>query len=438
MKILIAYYSKTGNTEKAAELIKDEFEARGHMVDMEKVLPEKEHTSFGWGILRIFKSECRIRDLEVKNVSEYDVICVGSPNWTKISLPMARYLKQIEGLENKNIGLFSTTAFIPALEWYFFSAYLLNSTFLNIVEEKAGRVIDSILLSSGFKKWSSNSEYGKKIIKRFCETLESPITSFQDFFLKQKEIKESRILIVFYSVFLFASLLFQIIAFLAGRQFFSFRGYLYFFTFGFLIYLLVLILLRSKQRSYWGKYLFPIFLVFGWTMLVMFFPFTFDKVVIFGYISIFMVMIPFQKINVILLAGILSIFYYVILFFLYFTKETLSPGTDLPLLIFNLGIVAFITRNLQEYHLAILRTQDKIEAERAVLGLKIEERTKELTEMSEILGKQGDERTRELQEKIKELERFNKLTVGRELKMIELKEEVKKLTEELNKYKGRI
>ena len=36
----------------------------------------------------------------------------------------------------------------------------------------------------------------------------------------------------------------------------------------------------------------------------------------------------------------------------------------------------------------------------------------------------------ELQEKMEELEKFNRLAVGRELKMIELKEEIKKLKEE--------
>jgi len=53
------------------------------------------------------------------------------------------------------------------------------------------------------------------------------------------------------------------------------------------------------------------------------------------------------------------------------------------------------------------------------------------------LERQVIERTKELQEKIEELEKINQLTVGRELKMIELKEEIEKLKEELEKYKGR-
>jgi len=43
------------------------------------------------------------------------------------------------------------------------------------------------------------------------------------------------------------------------------------------------------------------------------------------------------------------------------------------------------------------------------------------------LEEQVKERTKELQEKVEELERFHRLAVGRELKMIELKKEIEKL-----------
>jgi len=47
----------------------------------------------------------------------------------------------------------------------------------------------------------------------------------------------------------------------------------------------------------------------------------------------------------------------------------------------------------------------------------------------EELSRQVTEKTKELQKKIKELEIFSRLSVGRELKMIELKKEIKKLKE---------
>jgi predicted nucleic acid-binding Zn-ribbon protein len=44
-------------------------------------------------------------------------------------------------------------------------------------------------------------------------------------------------------------------------------------------------------------------------------------------------------------------------------------------------------------------------------------------------------RTNALRERIKELERFRNLTVGREIKMIDLKKEINKLKKELEEYR---
>lgn len=70
-----------------------------------------------------------------------------------------------------------------------------------------------------------------------------------------------------------------------------------------------------------------------------------------------------------------------------------------------------------------------------ILEIKVRARTTELEELTQSLEKQVKGRTKELQEKLAEMERFQRLAVGRELKMIELKEEIKKLKEELEKYK---
>lgn len=57
----------------------------------------------------------------------------------------------------------------------------------------------------------------------------------------------------------------------------------------------------------------------------------------------------------------------------------------------------------------------------------------ELKNFQHQLEEKVAERTQQLQVKIEEMERFNKLAVGRELKMVELKKEIEKLKEELQK-----
>lgn len=61
------------------------------------------------------------------------------------------------------------------------------------------------------------------------------------------------------------------------------------------------------------------------------------------------------------------------------------------------------------------------------MEIKVKARTRELQELNKTLEKQVGDRTKELKKRLDELERFNKAVVGRELKMIELKKELKRL-----------
>jgi len=72
-----------------------------------------------------------------------------------------------------------------------------------------------------------------------------------------------------------------------------------------------------------------------------------------------------------------------------------------------------------------------LEDAKTVLEIKVQARTKALKELAESLEEQVKEKTKELQERIDELDRFKKLAVGRELKMIELKKEIEKLKKQL-------
>ncbi len=81
-------------------------------------------------------------------------------------------------------------------------------------------------------------------------------------------------------------------------------------------------------------------------------------------------------------------------------------------------------------------TKEELEEAKQVLEIKVRARTRELQEVNERLEEKVQQKTQELQERVKELERLHRLTVGRELKMVELKKKIKKLKQELATARG--
>lgn len=76
--------------------------------------------------------------------------------------------------------------------------------------------------------------------------------------------------------------------------------------------------------------------------------------------------------------------------------------------------------------------RETIQEEKSILEIKVRARTNELQELAQSLDEKVKDRTKELQERVEELERFHRLTVGREMKMLELKKENEKLRNKLN------
>jgi len=431
MKILIAYYSRTGQTEKVAKTIERELKIRGHNVDSEKIKSIKEHSFWGWFFIRLIGGKCEIEKPKIENVSKYDFILIGSPNWTGVSLPIVSYLKEIEGLRYKNIGFFATSWGPPTIEWYIFSAFLLDLTFSRIVDRQGGRIINSILLSSFFKRWDFASPYGQETVQNFCHKIETPIFSIKNYFLEKKETEDARFLVVVFSILFLFLFVFQFISSIFGNQIFSWQNFFSLLVICFFANFSAITILLEKKVTSWGKYLVGISLVSLFTFSILFSTFPLISSIILGYILIFIMISLFRDLKAVLFTGFLILSGYGYLFHFYPQKEIFQPALDLILLILSLGVVSFITQSLQKYFLDLLDAQEEIEMARATLEIKIEARTKELKKTAENLDLRVKERTKELQDKIRELERFHKLAIGRELKMVELKKELKKLKENL-------
>ena len=149
----------------------------------------------------------------------------------------------------------------------------------------------------------------------------------------------------------------------------------------------------------------------------------------------------FYDIRSILLCAVSTIICFGLLFFHY-----LSIGASLSLyetyllymflgmfLLMSLGLARRIKTSLSE----LLEKTKALEESKLVLEVKVKARTKELEELSQGLEKQVEERTKELKKRVSDLEIFQRLTVGREVKMVELKKEAEKLKKELEEYKSR-
>lgn len=74
-----------------------------------------------------------------------------------------------------------------------------------------------------------------------------------------------------------------------------------------------------------------------------------------------------------------------------------------------------------------------LEESKKTLEIKVTARVQELKELTQGLERQVKERTKELEQKITEMEKFQKFTVGRELKMVELKKKLKEVKNNNNK-----
>ena len=210
LKILVAYYSRTGHTYTLAERIAEEFKARGHEVVFERIEAARQKSKWNllfrqiyqyplvalclasssfrrWWLKRYIQPEDDVQPLAHPDVSGFDRICIGGPKWCYISYPVARYLRQLKGLQDKKVSAFSTFAGPP---FEVFEIELIFKPMKDRIQALGGTLIATLGLSSNFhelgilpifrrvtpkvfqrslESFTIDSAYGKEKIKEFCD-----------------------------------------------------------------------------------------------------------------------------------------------------------------------------------------------------------------------------------------------------------------------------
>lgn len=98
MKVLIVCYSLTGETRKAAEAVAEELRSRADVVAREIIDTKKRTGVFGWlGAARdAFRGRTTIIQAPKVDVTEYDVVAIGTPVWAwSLSPPVRTFLMDV-------------------------------------------------------------------------------------------------------------------------------------------------------------------------------------------------------------------------------------------------------------------------------------------------------------------------------------------------------
>ncbi len=125
MKILIIYYSQTGNTQKIARMVRDGLREGGHQVTLKF-----------------------LKNVSYEEVQEYDMIGVGSPVWFEMPPNLRKFVEEMPMLDGKLAFSFCTHGTMPDL--YFPLA-------VPRLQKKGLKVI-------GWKNW-----YGNCVVQIFPE-----------------------------------------------------------------------------------------------------------------------------------------------------------------------------------------------------------------------------------------------------------------------------
>ena len=107
MRVLVVYFSWTGNTRAVADELVRQLSPH-HKVEVCRIEPQKQRGYLRWLLLSFIPSSKVKIQPAVEDVSKYDVIVLGGPKWTFSCPPLNSYLSRLSGCEGKNGAIFIT------------------------------------------------------------------------------------------------------------------------------------------------------------------------------------------------------------------------------------------------------------------------------------------------------------------------------------------
>ena len=107
-KILVAYYSWSGNTKEVAEAIHEKVGGDIYRIETEQTYPEEYRATTAQAKREINEGFRPTLKGKVNNISQYDIIFLGSPNWWGTIAPAVSTFLADNNLSGKTIIPFIT------------------------------------------------------------------------------------------------------------------------------------------------------------------------------------------------------------------------------------------------------------------------------------------------------------------------------------------
>ncbi len=107
-KILIAYYSWSGNTKEVAEAIHKKIGGDIYRIETEQTYPEEYRATTAQAKREINEGFHPTLKGKVENISQYDIIFIGSPNWWGTIAPAVSSFLADNNLKGKTVIPFIT------------------------------------------------------------------------------------------------------------------------------------------------------------------------------------------------------------------------------------------------------------------------------------------------------------------------------------------